>query len=59
MGASSERLRQTRTIEDARAISNRKYDYFEALQELQKEKGSTVPDLSIVRELLERQDDKE
>ena len=41
-----------RDVEAIRTITNRKYNYFEALQELQKEEGNAIPDLSISREIM-------
>ena len=41
-----------RDTNEIRSISNRKYNYFEALQNLQDDNGKTIPDLSIMEEIL-------
>ena len=41
-----------RDTNEIRSISNRKYNYFEALQNLQDDDGKTIPDLSIMEEIL-------
>ena len=47
-----------RDVEAIRTITNRKYNYFEALQELQKEEGNAIPDLSILRAIMGDTDEK-
>ena len=47
-----------RDVEAIRTITNRKYSYFEALQELQKEEGNAIPDLSILRSIMGDTDEK-
>ena len=47
-----------RDVEAIRTITNRKYNYFEALQELQKEEGNAIPDLSILRSIMGDTDEK-
>ena len=42
-----------RDAEDVRNISNRKYNYFEAIQELQKKEGNEIPDMSIMQEMIQ------
>ena len=42
-----------RDAEDVRNISNRKYNYFEAIQELQKKEGNKIPDMSIMQEMIQ------
>ena len=45
-----------RDSEDIRSISNRKYNYFQAIENDLIEKGKMVPDMSILEELLEQKD---
>ena len=42
-----------RDPEDVRSISNRKYNYFEAIQELQKKEGNEIPDMSIMQKMIQ------
>ena len=42
-----------RDAEDVRNISNRKYNYFEAIQELQKKEGNEIRDMSIMQEMIQ------
>ena len=45
-----------RDSDDIRSISNRKYNYFQAIENDLIEKGKMVPDMSILEELLEQKD---
>jgi len=45
-----------RDSDDIRSISNRKYNYFQAIENDLIEKGKMVPDMSILEELLEKKD---
>ena len=47
-----------RNSEDVMSLSNRKYSYFEALQEAQKASGKQIPDLSIVEDLMDKSDER-
>ena len=42
-----------RSSEDVRSISNRKYNYFQAIENDLINSGKTVPDIAILKELLE------
>jgi len=42
-----------RSSEDVRSISNRKYNYFQAIENDLINSGKTVPDTAILKELLE------
>ena len=41
--------------EQIRIISNRKYNYFEAIQQNQKERGKSVPDISVIQDFVNPQ----
>ena len=43
-----------RDTDEIRSISNRKYNYFEALQNLQEEQGKVTPDMSQMKDILEQ-----
>ena len=43
-----------RDTDGIRSISNRKYNYFEALQNLQEEQGKVTPDMSQMKDILEQ-----
>lgn len=45
-----------RNSEDVRAISNRKYNYFQAIENDLINSGKTVPDITIVKDLLESEE---
>ena len=45
-----------RDSDDIRSISNRKYNYFQAIENDLIEKGKMVPDKRILEELLEQKD---
>lgn len=43
-----------RDTDEIRSISSRKYNYFEALQNLQEEQGKVTPDMSQMKDILEQ-----
>ena len=43
-----------RATDEIRSISSRKYNYFEALQNLQEEQGKVTPDMSQMKDILEQ-----
>ncbi|HIB74532.1 MAG TPA: type II secretion system protein GspD, partial [Gammaproteobacteria bacterium] len=45
-----------RNSEDVRAISNRKYNYFQAIENDLINSGKMVPDITIVKDLLESEE---
>ena len=45
-----------RNSDDIRAISNRKYNYFQAIENELMEKGKMVPNTRILEDLLEQKD---
>ena len=45
-----------RDAEDVRAISNRKYNYFQAIENDLINNGKLVPDITILKDLLESEE---
>jgi hypothetical protein len=45
-----------RDIASVREVSNRKYNYFQAIQENLKNQGRITPDISIMQDMKELQD---
>ena len=47
-----------RNSEDIRAISNQKYNYFQAIENDLLNRGKTLPDTSILKELLDSENNQ-